>query len=189
MLPSRKIYMGITGAAFAALGIICILKPMSTLVSLAWILGLITLISGIATLLNWFNLKGYFPQSGSILLSSILQILLGFFFLRHDLAFATILPIIFAVFLIIEGINLAIRSFDYKKIGFRLWWLNLTLGIIAAVLGFISIGTPSFGGAALSTVLGIGLIIVGVVYFIALCSINRFEKRLNDNPWVDDQSF
>ena len=55
---------------------------MSTLVSLAWILGLITLISGIATLLNWFNLKGYFPQSGSILLSSILQILLGFFFLN-----------------------------------------------------------------------------------------------------------
>ena len=109
--------------------------------------------------------------------------------MRHDLAFATILPIIFAVFLIIEGINLAIRSFDYKKIGFRLWWLNLSLGIIAAVLGFISIGTPSFGGAALSTVLGIGLIIVGVVYFIALCSINRFEKRLNDNPWVDDQSF
>ena len=144
MLPSRKIYMGITGAAFAALGIICILKPMSTLVSLAWILGLLTLISGIATLLNWFNLKGYFPQSGSILLSSILQILLGLFFLRHDLAFATMLPIIFAVFLIIEGINLAIRSFDYKKIGFRLWWLNLSLGIIAAVLGFISISTPSF---------------------------------------------
>ena len=78
MLPSRKIYMGITGAAFAALGIICILKPMSTLVSLAWILGLLTLISGIATLLNWFNLKGYFPQSGSILLSSILQILQHF---------------------------------------------------------------------------------------------------------------
>ena len=116
--------MGITGVAFIALGIICISRPMSTLISLAWIIGLLSLISGIATLLNWFNLKGYFPQSGSILLSSILQILLGFFFLKHDLAFATILPLVFAIFLIIEGINLAIRSFDYKKIGFKLWWLS-----------------------------------------------------------------
>lgn len=181
--------MGITGVAFIALGIICISRPMSTLISLAWIIGLLSLISGIATLLNWFNLKGYFPQSGSILLSSILQILLGFFFLKHDLAFATILPLVFAIFLIIEGINLAIRSFDYKKIGFKLWWLNLVLGIVAAVLGFISVGTPSFGGATLSTVLGIGLIIIGIVYVVALCSINRFERRLNDNPWVDDQSY
>ena len=109
--------------------------------------------------------------------------------MKHDLAFATILPLVFAIFLIIEGINLAIRSFDYKKIGFKLWWLNLVLGIVAAVLGFISVGTPSFGGATLSTVLGIGLILIGIVYVVALCSINRFERRLNDNPWVDDQSY
>ena len=42
MLPSRKIYMGITGAALVALGIICISNPLSTVISLAWILGIMT---------------------------------------------------------------------------------------------------------------------------------------------------
>ena len=108
MLTSRKIYMGITGAALVALGIICIAKPIATVISLAWVLGLVTLASGISTFLNWINLRRDFPQSGSIFLSSMMQIILGVIFLRHDLALASILPLTFAFFLIIEGINLAI---------------------------------------------------------------------------------
>lgn len=187
MLPSRKIYMGITGAALVALGIICISNPFSTVISLAWIIGILTLISGFATLLNWINLRSYFPQSGSILLSSILQIMIGILFLRHDLALAAIMPVIFAIFLIIEGANLAIRSFDYKKIGFKFWWINLVLGILSTILGFLSFSVPGVGGTTLSLCVGIGLMIVGIVYFIALFAINRFEKRLHQNPWVDEQ--
>ena len=69
--------MGITGAALVALGIICICNPMSTVISLAWLLGILTLVSGAATLLNWISLRSYFPQSGSILLSAVLQIIIG----------------------------------------------------------------------------------------------------------------
>ena len=187
MLPSRKIYMGITGAALVALGIICICNPLSTVISLAWIIGIITIFSGIATLLNWISLKSYFPQSGSILLSSVLQIIIGIIFLRHDLALAAIIPVIFALFLIMEGANLAIRSFDYRKIGFRMWWMNLALGLLSAVLGFLSFSVPGVGGRTLSLCIGIGLMVVGLVYFVALFAINRFERKLNSNPWGDEQ--
>ena len=187
MLPSRKIYMGITGAALVALGIICISNPLSTVISLAWILGIITLVSGFATLLNWFNVRKYFPQSGSVLLSSILQIMVGILFLRHDLAFATVIPIVFALFLIIEGANLAIRSFDYRKVVFKLWWVNLSLGLLATVLGFLSFCIPGVGGATVSLFVGLGFVIVGLVYIVALFAINRFEKCKNSNPWIDEQ--
>ena len=60
--------MGITGAALVALGIICISRPLSAVLSLAWIIGILAIVSGIATLLNWINLRAFFPQSGSILL-------------------------------------------------------------------------------------------------------------------------
>jgi len=179
--------MGITGAALVTLGIICIAKPLATVISLAWVIGLVTLISGIATFLNWTNLRRYFPQSGSIFLSSMMQILLGVIFLRHDLALAAILPLMFAFFLIFEGINLAIRSADYRKIGFRLWWVNLVLGLAAAVLGFLSLSTPGVGGMTLSTFVGIGLIVIGSVYFVALSAVNRFERRLQEDPWIDEQ--
>lgn len=187
MLPSRKILMGITGAALVALGVICVTKPIATLVSLAWIIGIVTLVSGISTLVNWANMRKYVTQSGSIFLSAILQILIGIIFLRHDLILAVILPFMFAFYLIFEGINLSVRSFDYKKVGFKAWWLNLALGLASAVLGFISLSTPAVAGASLSAFVGVGFITVGVVYFVALFAVNRFEKKLSKNPWVDEQ--
>ena len=187
MLPSRKIYMGNTGAALVALGIICLCNPLSTVISLSWMIGLLTLVSGISTLMNWFRLRSYFPQSGSILLSSILQIIIGIIFLRHDLAMAAIMPIIFAFFLIIEGVNLAIRSFDYRKVGFRLWWANLILGIASTILGFLSFSVPGVGGTTLSICVGLGLILIGAVYLMAIFAINRFERKLKENPWIEEQ--
>ena len=100
---------------------------------------------------------------------------------------AGLIPFIFSFFLIFEGINLAIRSFDYKLIHFRFWWLNFLLGIAAAVLGFMSLSTPHLGSATLSLLLGCGLILLGCIYLLALTSINRFERRLHDDPWVDEQ--
>ena len=104
-----------------------------------------------------------------------------------DMALAAIIPVIFALFLIMEGANLAIRSFDYRKIGFRMWWMNLALGLLSAVLGFLSFSVPGVGGRTLSLCIGIGLMVVGMVYFVALFAINRFERKLNSNPWVDEQ--
>lgn len=179
--------MAITGAALIALGIICMNQPLATLISLAWIIGLGTLISGISTFCNWVNIRKYFPQSGSILVSSLLQILIGILFLKHDLALASILPLFFAFYLIFEGINLAIRSFDYKKVGFGVWWMNLILGIASTVLGFLSLSSPIAGGTTLSIFLGIGFISVGAVYLVALFAVNRFVKTIKSNPWIDEQ--
>lgn len=178
--------MGITGTAFITLGIICISMPVATVVALAWILGIIAIIGGTATLLNWGSLRHYFVQSGSIFFSGLLQIIMGILFLKHDIAVAAILPIIFALFLIFEGINLAIRSFDYRYVRFKYWWINLLLGIIAALLGFLSLTVRGFGGPTLSAFIGIGFMIIGIVYMVALCTINRFEMRLRDDMWLDE---
>jgi len=39
----------------------------------------------------------------------------------------------------------------------------------------------------LSTFVGIGLIVIGSVYFVALSAVNRFERRLQEDPWIDEQ--
>ena len=53
------------------------------------------------------------------------------------------------------------------------------MGVAATVLGFLSLSTPGVAGASLSSFVGIGFIIVGVVYFIALFAVNRFERKFN----------
>jgi len=186
MKASRKFFMGITGAAFIALGIICSCYPIESLISLAWVIGLITLVSGISTLINWFKIRKYFYHSSSVFLSGVLQILFGIIFLRNDLPLAIILPIVFAFFLIFEGINVAVRSADYKQVGFKQWWVNLVLGILATLLGFASLGVPGVAVATFNVFLSIGLIMVGFVYIIALVYINRFDSFIK-RPWIDEQ--
>ncbi|MCQ2182095.1 MAG: DUF308 domain-containing protein [Bacteroidales bacterium] len=187
MSTGRKILLAITGIALIALGIICISSPITTVLSLAWLIGVLVLVSGISTFLNWISLRRFFPQSGSIFLSALMQIILGSMFLRNDLALATLLPLMFSFFLMFEGINLSVRSFDYKKAGFSAWWVNLVLGICSAILGFLSLSTPGMGGVTLSAFVGAGCITAGVFYFVAIFAVNRFEKKLRINPWIDEQ--
>ena len=183
--PSTKIYMGLTGVALIILGIVCLCNPGSTLLSISWLIGLFTLISGVFNFCTWIRSKSYLPQSGMVLLSSILEIILGITFMNHNLLLATMLPLLFGIWLLIEGISLAIRSFDYKAVGFRAWWLLTLLGALAAVGGYFAIVNPfRVGGTALSIIIGAGIIILGIIDILALCGLKKFEKK--HFAWLDD---
>ena len=184
----RKICLGIIGAAFIALGIFCFCRPGATVMSLATLMGVLVLVSGIATLLYWLGIRAYFPQSGSTFLSAVLQILLGILLLENKFVVAAALPIIFAFWMLMEGISLAVRSFDYRRVGFPAWWLLFALGVAAALLGLASLREPlSVGGSTLSATLGAGLVLIGITYLVALAGIGRFQRRLRIDPWIDEQ--
>ena len=106
--------------------------------------------------------------------------LLGIFFLAHKGAVTVSLPIIFAIWVMVEGITLAIESFDFKKVGFSWWWCILLLGIAGAVLGFFGLRNPVVAGKTLTTLIGLGIISNGISYLVALLGIGKFEKRIKE---------
>lgn len=181
--------MSITGFALIILGIICILQPGTTLMSIVWIIGLLVLISGISTLFNWAVVRNFFGRSGSIFLSGVIQVTIGLICMNHKMSVATVIPIIFAFWLLMEGINLAVRSLDYRNVGFRFWWLLMALGISASLLGAASFAYPvSVGGHAIGYLIGSGIILLGGVYLVALFGIDRFTRKISKNPWADFSS-
>jgi len=175
---STKILLAVAGILLIVLGIVCIANPAATLFSTAWMIGCLTLVSGIAELIFTFKTQAFLPNSGTRMLSSILQILLGIIFLGHNLFVTISLPIIFASWILIEGIIVAVQSFDYKQLGFSAWWSVLLLGIAGAVLGFLGLKNPDVAGAALSWIIGLGIISAGVAYLLTLFGINRVENHL-----------
>lgn len=176
MLKSNKIYLGLTGAALIVLGVICLCNPDATLLSTAIMIGVLTLLSGFTTLATWAKLRYVLP-TGNLLLSSILQIIVGMIFLSHNLFVAAILPVVFACWLLVEGIILAIRSFDFKAVHFSGWWVLCLMGVCAAILGFFSLRQPfEVGAPALCYIIGAGIILLGVIDLIALFGINKLEK-------------
>jgi len=178
MKKSSKIWLAIAGVALIVLGVLCICNPVESLFASAWLLGCLILVSGIFMLVFTIRTQLFLPNSGTRMLSALLQIFLGLFFLFHNTALTVSLPFVFAFWVMIEGVTLIIESFDFKKFMFTYWWCILLLGVVITVLGFFGLRNPEAAGVTLTTLIGIGLILVGVAYIVALCGINKFERNI-----------
>ena len=178
MRTSTKIWQCIAGVLLVALGITCICHPADTLLAAAWLIGCFTLFAGISKLFFTFRTQAFLPNSGSRMLSALLDIIIGVIFLANNLFVAFSLPVVFAIWLLVEGLITAVNSFDYKRVGFPYWWCLLLLGIAGAALGFVGLREPSVTAGALSTLIGIGVIALGIAYLLALIGIKHFEKAV-----------
>ena len=179
MKTSTKIWLCIAGLLLIILGVVCIAKPDITLVSAAWVLGCLALIAGITKLVFTLRTQAFLPNSGTRMLSALLDIFFGCFFLFNILGTAISLPVVFAIWVMIEGVVIAVQSFDYKKVGFPMWWVLLLLGVGAAVLGYFGLKNLDVTAGVLSAIIGIGIIANGLAYIFAVVGVNRFEKRVD----------
>ena len=180
MKTSTKVLFAITGVLLVALGIVCICNPGATVISLALTIGIMTLASGISTIINWARLK-YFLPTGNLLLSGILQVIIGLLFINYNLVVAAALPFVFSCWICAEGIILAIRSFDFKKFYFKSWWVLLILGIITAAIGICCLINPiEIGGSVMTYFIGAAIIMMGVIDLVALIEFNKIEKYANN---------
>lgn len=73
----------------------------------------------------------------------------------------------------------AVNSFDYKRVGFSGWFVILLLGICGIVLGILGLRNPDVTATTLSTLIGLGVIAMGISNLFALRGINRFEKAVD----------
>ncbi|MBR6886484.1 MAG: DUF308 domain-containing protein [Bacteroidales bacterium] len=180
MKTSTKIWLCLSGVLLVILGVICIVRPDITLVSAAWILGCFTLVEGITKLIFTLKTQRFIPNSGTRMLSSLLDIFFGCFFLFNILQTAISLPVVFSLWVMIEGVIIAVDSFDYKKVGFSQWWIILVLGVAGAVLGFYGLRNLDVAAKTLSVLIGIGIVANGLAYILALIGVNRFEKKIEN---------
>ena len=178
MKAGKKIWLCIIGILLIALGVYCITKPNVTLVSAAYILGLLTLFTGIFKLVFTFKTQAFMPNSGTRMLVALLDIFFGCFLLFNLLGTAISLPMVFAFWVIIESISVFILSFDYKKVGFPFWWALMILGIAGAVLGFFALKNLDVTAVTLSALIGISIILVGLAHIFAMIGVTRFEKKI-----------
>ena len=108
MKTSTKIWLCIAGLLLIILGVVCIAKPDITLVSAAWTLGCLTLIAGMAKMVFTLKTQAFLPNSGTRMLSALLDIFFGCFFLFNILGTAISLPVVFAIWVMVEGIVIAV---------------------------------------------------------------------------------
>lgn len=180
MKTGKKIWLCIAGILLIVLGVYCIVKPNITLVNAAWFLGVVTLLTAISKMIFTFRTQAFMPNSGTRMLTALLDIFFGLFFLFNIMSTAISLPFVFALWVIIEGISVIVLSFDYKKVGFQYWWALLLLGIVGVVLGILGFKNMDVTAVTLSTLIGIAVILFGLAHILAVVGVNKFEKAVDN---------
>ena len=180
MDKSTKFWMCIAGIALVALGVMCIVYPMATLLSLSWLISLLFLIGGCTQMAAWGKLHKIMQRSALNFFSALLQIILGLLMLFQPAPVMIMLPFLFAFWLLFEGLNLAISSFDFKQIGFQYWWIMLCLGLIAACFGgYCFFLDPEVAAKTIAWLVGLGIIIDGIAYWVKVALVNKVEHKLH----------
>ena len=177
MKTSTKIWMCLAGVALVALGVLCIKYPVNTLLSLSWLFGLFFFLGGCTQMAAWAATRGFMPLSGLSFFSALLQIILGCVMIFHPAPVMFALPFLFAFWLLFEGIDLAISSFDFKRVGFRNWWCICCFGVLAACFGVYCLLNPNISVETISWLVGLGIIIDGVGNWVKVLVVNKVEKR------------
>jgi len=173
-------YLIVTALLLIVLGVVCILNPGEGFVAMAWLIGLLILLTGVIGLLFGMKVQRMLPNAGSTILLAVFQIVVGVLFLCNGLIAANSLIALFAIWVMFEGISLAILSFDYKRAGYDRWWLMALLGLCSMVLAFLALRNPAGVGTIFGVLLGVGIFANGIERIVAFTALKGIQKRLRD---------
>ena len=175
-----NIYLIITAVLLIALGVVCIFNPGESFASAAWLLGVIILVSGLSSLIFGLRAQAFLPNAGSTTLLAMFQIIVGLMLATDILASELALIVVFSMWVIFEGVSLAVLSIDYRRSGYNRWWLMMVLGVCSIVFGFLALREPEYTGTFLGILLGLGILANGIIRIVAFFGLRRIHNRLRD---------
>lgn len=152
----------VSGIILIFAGVVSILNPASTIVSIAFVLGLALCISGLFSIIIYVMIKRYNMGSGFILIDGIITFIVGLFILFNKFITAQAIPFIFGMWVLFSGVARLINSFDIKKARISSWWGVSLIGLAEIILGFISFFNPIIAAFTISVLVGMFLIAHGI---------------------------
>ncbi|MBO4306863.1 MAG: DUF308 domain-containing protein [Bacteroidales bacterium] len=173
-------YLIITALLLIVLGVVCLTNPVEIFNSMAWLAGLIILLTGITSLIFGLRAQEHLPNSGSTTLLAIFQIVVGIMMIGHSVLAAAAIVAVFAIWVMFEGISLAVLSMDYKRSGYDRWWLMLIFGVCSLILGFFALRKPEATEAFIGVLLGLGIFANGIERIVAFSALKRIQAHLRD---------
>ncbi|MEE3374326.1 MAG: DUF308 domain-containing protein [Acutalibacteraceae bacterium] len=178
MKLATKIFLAVTGVLLAAAGILCLANPLGAVSTIAWLIGLVLLVSGIGTAIYYFMFGSFLVFAFPLLLNAIGHILFGVIFLQHPDGTSRVLIVLYGMLLILVGLAAAAvafvaRNFVQNKAVFT---GILVVGLVAIVLGIVALTSDAAGAFLVAIPVGLALVLMGVGYIALDVAFIRMDK-------------
>ena len=178
MKLATKIFLAVIGVLLVAAGIVCLADPIGAVSTVAWVVGLVLLISGITTAIYYFVFGSFLVFAFPVLLNAILHIVFGVVFLQHPDGTSRVFIVLYGMLLILVGLSaaavaFAVRHFVENKAVFT---GVLIVGLIAVGLGIVTLTSDTAGAVLIAIPVGLALLLMGIGYIALDARLIRSDK-------------
>lgn len=162
------------GGAVALLicGLVLLLMPELTLVTIANVIGILVIIIGAFFLIGYF-LRKELAAGNNDLIKGLVIVCIGIFICVKSELVVSVLPVVLGIGVVLSGILKLQHAFDLKRMGFDTW---VRIGLTSAVnifIGLIVILNPFSTVAWLMRLVGIGFLFSGVTDLITTIYVSK----------------
>lgn len=183
-----KVINGIIGVLSILGAIYCLFFPGLSFLNAGWVITTILGIFGICSIIFYFTKKkiykhlmieGIHGVFGLVVgIAAAVVSILAIFVPSIQLALDVIILIIFAIWMIVDGISSIAEAFVMKKVSTsKSWILALVLGIIMLILGIYGICHLVFVARAIGIMIGIMLMSYGIKLIASLFEKDDYCKK------------
>lgn len=174
---------------FCLLGIGFILHADIGTKLLGTLLGIALIVFGIVKIIGYFS-KDLFRLAFQYDLEfgSVLTVL-GIAVLVHPLAAVSLLLVAMGVLIMADAFFKLRIAKDAKEFGIHDWWFIFGTSIVTGIFGLLLMFRPGSSAEALTTLLGIALVLEGILNLaVAVCTVKIIKNQYPDHidPYFDE---
>lgn len=147
---------------FIILGLVLLIIPDITLVTIVYCVGAVFAVSGIVSLVAYFRKNSPSYQMQGALTTAIFCIIIALVMFIFPAAVAGFFSILLGAVLILVGIANTIRAIGMRDLGGSMWAMGLVVSLIVAIGGVVIIWNPFETTVIFVMVLGLLLLVTGI---------------------------
>lgn len=149
---------GISGVLTVILGILIWQKPVSAVIAMTWIFGIVMLITGIGSIVAWNDVKKVVQRPTGLLINGVLNIIIAIIMIFSHTGSLLMLATLFAVWFVVDSCT----WFSFSELsGYPT--LSKIFSIIGVILGVLLLFSPVLSLSTLVMFVSVTLIIYGFV--------------------------
>lgn len=147
---------------FIVLGLVLLVVPDLTIVTVVYCIGVVFAISGAVSLAAYYRKSSPSYQMGGALSMGIFLLVIALIMFIFPAAVAGFFTVLLGLVLILCGVVNTVRALGLRAAGAGIWVTNIIIGILVAIGGVIIIWNPFETTVMLVQVLGILFIVTGI---------------------------
>lgn len=168
-----NIFNVVIGGIFAIVGLFVLLFPDTSLMTVCYVLGTASLIGGIIRTVRYVKDKKESTPNIIDIISGIVLLAVAFMLLLHPKFLMSVLPFVMGISIVIYGVS----SFFTGKGGL----FSKIFAVIIGLYGISLILNPFKGATSITSMVGFGLLVFGIIKIVSEIVINKNKPQLPED--------